>query len=588
MDPTINTRRYHRVLPPALAILIAGLTAGPLFAQAERYAVLVPIFQNTAGQKGNFGKDAAKETIKLLEDFPTHKPVEEKTLKDALKQFGVKEEALGENGCVQGQQMTTHVDAQLVLCGTWEELDRDTYRVEAEVIAPGSDSYAMAPFQAADPKDAAQKIMEQFEEYMEGLRVAVYCQDYIGTENWPSAVENCRRAIEMNPASRSATYNLASALWKTGDLDGAKAMFMKVLELDPINEDALLSLGVLAAEMQNTEEAMKHFRDYLTLNPGDVDVRITIATDAAQAGGNEAALQIVEDGMPDATGDDLLRLQEFAGAFAMNAALRQMEASGDMSQVGEARPIVERGLGYLEQVFASKGEATDVTALKNMLTAYRLLEQYEKATDFGRQAVTHYPDDPALWSTYADALNRADMNDEALAALDRIEQIDPNYSLLHARRALWRLATGNLDGAVTAVETGLQAQQIEPTQADQIAQQITSMGFNDRAQKNQHQAALRYYATAEKVAQTSATRSMIAFFKAYSMYQQAAEAEKPETLATARATLPQFQAVLALLRQASEYTQSPAGGRLEANRQQLIEGTNQYIQIQQAIIKRGR
>jgi hypothetical protein len=78
---------------------------------------------------------------------------------------------------------------------------------------------------------------------------------------------------------------------------------------------------------------------------------------------------------------------------------------------------------------------------------------------------------------------------------------------------------------------------------------------------------------------------MIAFFRGYSVYQLAVEREKPDTLETARATLPQFRRVVALMEQASAYTQ---GKPLENNRQEIIRGANSYIDIQELIINRGR
>jgi hypothetical protein len=94
-----------------------------------------------------------------------------------------------------------------------------------------------------------------------------------------------------------------------------------------------------------------------------------------------------------------------------------------------------------------------------------------------------------------------------------------------------------------------------------------------------------YYDTAEKIAQTPETKAMIAFFRGYSVYQLAVEREKPNTVESARSTLPQFQRVVALMQAASVYTQ---GKPLENNRQEILRGANDYIEIQQLIINRGR
>ena len=420
---TQRNRRNPRVLSPALAVVLAFAAAVPASAQTGRYAVLVPAFRPVDGGKENFGKDVAKEVNKLLEQYPTHTTVDSKVLKDALRKYGLKEDALAERDCIPGIQLAIQIDIQLVMCGTYSGATAP-YTIESKITAAAQqNTFEMKPFQASEPKEAAQRIMQEFQGFLDGLKLETFCAEYTGNQDWPSAITNCRNALDINPNSRTAAYNLGSAMRATGDVEGARTMFKKVLETDPLNQDALLSLGVLEAQANNIDVAMGYFREYLNLDPNNVDVRITVATQAAQEGGNEAALRIIEDGLGNATGENKTKLEEYAGAFAMNAALKQMEASGDMSQVGNAKSIVEKGLQYLGDVYKAKGEATDVTAMRNMLTGYRLLERTDEAITFGATAVKHYPDDAALWSTYADALNKAGKMPEALAALDQIERI---------------------------------------------------------------------------------------------------------------------------------------------------------------------
>jgi tetratricopeptide (TPR) repeat protein len=589
MHRTLRNRRKIRVLSPALAVVLAFAFAVPAYAQTGRFAVLVPAFRPSDGAKENFGKDVAKEVNKLLEQFPTHTPVDSKKLKDALKQYGLKEDALTERDCVPGIQLAIQIDIQLVMCGTYEGAD-GSYTVHNKIIAAAEqNTYEMKPFAASDPKQAAQTIMQEFQGFLDGLKVEVYCSDYTSNQDWPSAIEQCRKAIDLNPNSRGAAYNLGSALRATGDTAGARTMFKKVLDADPLNQDALLSLGVLEAQSGNTEAAMGYFREYLNLDPNNVDVRITVATQAAQEGGNEAALQIIEDGLANATPENKIKLMEYAGAFAMNAALKQMEASGDMTQIGPARPIVEKGLDYLNQVYQTRKDSMDVTGMRNMLTAYRLLDRTDDAIAFGKQATQHYPQDAALWSTYADALNKAGQMQEALAALDRIAQIDPNYTPLYARKASWLIDADNLQGAVDAIKKGQQSGEINDQNADVLAQKIAVGGFK-KAQAGQLSAATPYYDAAAQVAIQESTKGMLSFFRGYSLYQQAVEKEKPETLATAKATLPLFQQAQQLMAAASAYTKAVQATQpnLEQSRNQILGAIQQYIDIQEALIKRGK
>ena len=75
------------------------------------------------------------------------------------------------------------------------------------------------------------------------------------------------------------------------------------------------------------------------------------------------------------------------------------------------------------------------------------------------------------------------------------------------------------------------------------------------------------------------------FWHAYSLYSQALEQEKPQTLQSAQATLPKFQ-------QAQAMFQLPAVAAYAETQptitiQRFLDATQQYIDIEEAIIRRG-
>ena len=59
------------------------------------------------------------------------------------------------------------------------------------------------------------------------------------------AVENYRRAIEIDPNYSMAHNNLGIALKKTGDLKGAVENYRRAIEIDPKNKDAYHNLFIL-------------------------------------------------------------------------------------------------------------------------------------------------------------------------------------------------------------------------------------------------------------------------------------------------------------------------------------------------------
>jgi len=97
-------------------------------------------------------------------------------------------------------------------------------------------------------------------------------QDLIG------AIEDLRRAVELNPDLPSAHGLYAQVLLETGNRDSARGEFQEELKRNPLDFEANLYLGVLLKEEQEFESAMKHFTVALGVRPGDIGARYQIAS----------------------------------------------------------------------------------------------------------------------------------------------------------------------------------------------------------------------------------------------------------------------------------------------------------------------
>ncbi|MGH7501184.1 MAG: tetratricopeptide repeat protein [Longimicrobiales bacterium] len=584
MNGNFLTRRSIALTPVIALFLLIG-AAMPVTAQASRFAVLIPAFANKQGGDEDFGKDTAEEVQKLINEMSTHESYGKGDLRDALRKYGVKEDVLNDDECVPARQLASLVGVELVLCGAFTEVADKNYNVEVNVIAPAaSEVYQLESFSARDPKDAAQKLAAQFGQFIEGLRWAVFCSQNTEQENWESALDACNRALEITPNSEGVLYSKAFVHWKTGDLAAAHAGYSRVLELDSANDDAMLALGLVASEMGNKEEGLRWFREYLTLNPGNVGVRMSLAMDAAQANNPEGALAILEEGMTDGDTPDP-QLAEYAGLFAMNAA----SALTSADKTAEAKPFLEKAVRYLEPIVQTKADSADATLYRNLMSAYRFLEQNDRALALGERAVQIHADDAQLWSAYADVLAAADQRDQALQALDRAVQIDPSYQV-NARRALWLIEAGDVPGAVTAANAAATNNELTEEQLDNIARRIIIAGYT-LAQQKQFQQAIEYYEGAAPLAKTDQTRGMKAFFHAYALFEPAnaranERGSNDEILANARATLPTFQRIIELLNSAGPYCQSSESARSGCS--QVRDVTMKQIEIQQTIISRAR
>jgi hypothetical protein len=72
------------------------------------------------------------------------------------------------------------------------------------------------------------------------------------------------------------------------------------------------------------------------------------------------------------------------------------------------------------------------------------------------------------------------------------------------------------------------------------------------------------------------------FFWGYALFKQAIKQQEPGTLQSARASLPNFQKAKQLLEAASGYQEQ------DATRRQLLGQVDEFINIQELLIKRGR
>lgn len=73
----------------------------------------------------------------------------------------------------------------------------------------------------------------------------------------PSAIEDCSKAIELNPAYLKAYFRRAQLYEEVEKLDEALADYKKVLELDPLHREALYTSRRLAEQIHERNEKMK-------------------------------------------------------------------------------------------------------------------------------------------------------------------------------------------------------------------------------------------------------------------------------------------------------------------------------------------
>ena len=128
------------------------------------------------------------------------------------------------------------------------------------------------------------------------------------------------------------------------------------------------------------------------------------------------------------------------------------------------------------------------------------------------------------------------------------------------------------------------AAQNDAQRAEQAARMIFAEAYQNGYQQDNFQYTIDGMTAAKQLPNLSEEMThQLNFWHAFSLYRKGMVDQEPQTLQTAQATLPAFRQAAQLLQQVGNY---PATVNL--NLGELTEAVNTYIEIQEAIIRRGR
>ena len=566
-----------------LALVTVSLAAIPFHPQAvsgqeasARFRVMVPEIQGLNGANKKFGQRLADQLRDLINQMDRHVPIEEKELKNALKQYDVDMKDLD---CTRARQLAGLINAQVVFCGNYTP-DGENFRVETKFIDSTGEEFPVDPITVPErgQREAAEHIYQALQRQSDQAAFSQFCGDYASSSQWDDALTNCGRAIELNPRSVNARYTRAMVYKNLDRLDEALAEFLRVLELDPLHEAAMQNAGYISAQMGRDEDARGYYEQYLQLNPANAAVRMSVAYDLATAGDPLGAMQFIETGLEvDPENSDLLK-QHGGFAFTAGAEIKQ----GQEEMPAEAVELFRKALDSYNKVYAIQGADMDMALLRNMVVAHINLGEYQEGVDLGARILETHGGEAAIWSIYADALHRADLIDDAIAALDRVKELDSEYPNASVRQGNWLLEDGRVDEAIPvfeeAVERGEQS-------VDRVADIVFANAYQNGVQVQDWAYGIRVLRLSRGFDVSDLTGQKLDFWLGYSLFKSSSAQQEPQTLETAQATLPRFREALGLIQSCGDYAQR---NNLETNRQELLAATNTFIEIQDAIIRRGR
>lgn len=585
---------WRRALAATLLLGAAGMPAVaqelPAAATGSRFKVLVPTLEKISPDvKGNFGKDVSEALRKLIDRMPRHESVQKKEMETSLKKFGLKDPLT----CIQTRQLGVQIESELVMCGAFGGTNGN-YMIDSLqfVSTKTQEAFQVQAVTAANAQEAAQKIFAQFETYIETLNSLVYCYDYLSSQNWQSALDNCNAALKINPNSQRGLSGKAFALMQlagpaeTADkakLTEALQLYRKVLELNAVDQEALRTAGVVAARLGQNEESRNYFKQYLELNPGDVGVRLQIANEQNKAGDSEGALRVVEEGLKTDTANvDLLT---WAGVFAAQAAFKinQEKKTADGKFAPEAKSMLETGYNYYKKLFDLKNGDIEPQLIPQMMTALGLLERYPEAVELGRRLAADPKTGTApILVAYSSALKETGNAAEALAILDRAIAMNDTATAsqkLRYKKADWLIRAGNLDGARAAFKDAVAAGEVPGDDASNL---IWAIGYGEQFQKGNHSEFLKYIEAAREFAETPVEKSKLDYFEGVTLLTIHRPKDAPTTAGPARNLRPRMVQALQLMERGGPYAQEA-----NINIRDAIDNQRKYVEYLDQLIKRG-
>ena len=568
----------------AVAMLFAP-TAQIAAQDGGRFRVLIPYFTPLEGAKDNFGKDASKELREIMGTMATHVAMSERDIKDEAKKVDIKIEDLD---CIKTRQLAAIISVPVAICASYTAQADKSWVVSAVVwdVAAG-ESFSVDEFQVGEKEDeaAAQNIFEQFERYSTTVRSAAICNDYMASSQWENALRNCDESLALNPTAIGTRYLRARILYEMENNLEALTELETVIAANPFHEDALQLAGYISAVTEQDQKAREYYSRYLDINPGNAAIRMRIAYDLAQAGDPIGAMEFIQVGL-DVDPEDV-DLHEQYGGFAFSAALeiQQEYAVGAENGGGAVAPeavgYYREAIASYEKVFESKGAETPVGHLSNVISAYIQLEELEAAISMSERVLQTHATEDRLWVLYADALQRGDRLDDAIVALDRVREINPEHPSAALRQGNWLIQAGRLQDAVAVFSDAAAG---NPQQAEQAARMIFAEAYQNGYQKDDFEYSIMGMSAAKELPGLGEEIiSQLNFWHGFSIYQTAVKEQVPQTLQTAQSSLPKFNQAVALLRQSGGYPAS-----VSVDLAQLLENAATYVEIQDAIIKRGR
>lgn len=281
--------------------------------------------------------------------------------------------------------------------------------------------------------------------------------------DYPSAIRDYRKLLELRPNNAEAQVNLGAALAHVGDFDGAIAMYRAALPSISQKNAVLLNLALAYYKKGDFANAGQQFEILHKAQPGDVRVAILLGDTEVRTGKPASAVEMLEPlesanvqnlDFEYAYGSALLKVGKRRDGVARIEKVAKLGNSADayllagstwldLNEFASARRDLDAALRLdpkLPGLYTLAGTARDKTG------------NIKEAEEAFREALKTNPDDFEA-NLYLGAIlyKRRDL-EEAKPYLDRALQLKPSNAMARYESAMFESTSGQLQAAAEDLE----------------------------------------------------------------------------------------------------------------------------------------
>lgn len=287
-----------------------------------------------------------------------------------------------------------------------------------------------------NPKKAVEYYKQCLEHHAENSYALFGLADcYKSMRQFNKAIKIWERYLKHDDQNVTVLTRVADAYRKVRDKSHSQQLYRRVLQMEPDNPYALIGLGHLHYDFREYEEALRHWQRMREIDGANVDIRVLTSI-----GNCHRKLKQFAKGIPlfeEALGREPENFYALFGLADCYRGLNQQERSliywnhileNDpqnkviLTRAGDAY----RGLRRLDEAEACYRKALaieyDVYAVLGLALIDRQHGRYETAIAALNELVRREPDNSRMTIELAQTLAHAGEPEEAVRALERLEQ----------------------------------------------------------------------------------------------------------------------------------------------------------------------